>query len=802
MKILKSNHLSKLVVAILAAASTPIASADYTAAGTDYASLTLQKWTEDSANDLISMVDSFACIIKNTRGDLEPHANGSWRALIDEVACGLAERDNQSGKKYAKVTSTSSRASNTANQEIVSYFKSAQGSRYIANITLREDATALPPFGSWYFSFYNNRFGRDGTPHALDLTKENGFTDIAQDGSDIVIQTAEYSSEWGQVEASAAKIVMVGGDDDTVKFLGSDTEGSTTTAIAGQTNANLYFKATDLNTTTGAVNASVCLDRSTTWQNNYRTKLFYKSDTTVGSTTYAAGSEVELNGGFGFRTSDGTDGFFGNFGIWVDGGSTFTPTTNSMTVTKQSDSSEYTIYWGPGRLSSLSAVTETLSNGDRFRWSNAVGSLNFDNYFVEYEASSQSFNILQSDETDTGVNLTQAHISSDPWKGWMWSDMKMENVQWDGTTGISYNKRTKVQADASSVAETYTKARCLSNYGTCPGGADANMSYATWSTGSGNQTFATGAADFSGDLYFWTGKEPGTGYQAFTIYHDTDGDSALSSGDTPVQFNFSFDWAANEYTAYTDGATAQSWGDGVMQPFANFTFVTDADYQANNSCSTASDCTLYEYNIGGAEWNHGYYLFDSDGTGTALDPELEFSHTYAAADDVNNGVSITVQSADGYNPVRGSCGAANGDGVYTCTNLSPSAIDGKKLFLRYDGESIQGLPGFQVADGDYGAWFQLGNLADGTTLTDSDGTEYVVKTAEAGEMFVDAAAGSCTTAGIDFANISEISMALTDVPDISDETNFPRPSQTWSDKPSTMSTDACDVRHGVATCPE
>jgi len=117
MKILKSNHLSKLVVAILAAASTPIASADYTAAGTDYASLTLQKWTEDSANDLISMVDSFACIIKNTRGDLEPHANGSWRALIDEVACGLAERDNQSGKKYAKVTSTSSRASNTANHK-------------------------------------------------------------------------------------------------------------------------------------------------------------------------------------------------------------------------------------------------------------------------------------------------------------------------------------------------------------------------------------------------------------------------------------------------------------------------------------------------------------------------------------------------------------------------------------------------------------------------------------------------------------------------------------------------------------
>ena len=204
MKILRTFRKSKLVVGVAAAAVTGFASADYTASGTDYANLATQKWTEDSANDLISMVDSFACIIANTRSDLEPHANGEWTALIDEVACGLGERDNQAGKKYAKVVSSSTRASNSADQEIVSFFNSAQGSRYIANITLREDATSLPPFGSWYFTFYNNRFGRNGTPHEFDITKENGFTDIAQDGSDIVIQTAEFSSEYGQDESSAA----------------------------------------------------------------------------------------------------------------------------------------------------------------------------------------------------------------------------------------------------------------------------------------------------------------------------------------------------------------------------------------------------------------------------------------------------------------------------------------------------------------------------------------------------------------------------------------------------------------------
>ena len=38
--------------------------------GTAYSTAGVEIWTEDEANELVAMPSSFACIIKNTRGDV------------------------------------------------------------------------------------------------------------------------------------------------------------------------------------------------------------------------------------------------------------------------------------------------------------------------------------------------------------------------------------------------------------------------------------------------------------------------------------------------------------------------------------------------------------------------------------------------------------------------------------------------------------------------------------------------------------------------------------------------------------
>ena len=149
---MKKNLLLSLSVSMLSIGS--FAAADYTAYGTEYfkAKAAQEKWTEDLANDFVSMPNSFACIIANSGGDVNP--NATWTALIDEVACGLNEADPTSNAvKYSRAAMKSSRASNSSAQEVTAWFNAQGGQRFIADVTLKQSAETLAPFGEWYFSF-------------------------------------------------------------------------------------------------------------------------------------------------------------------------------------------------------------------------------------------------------------------------------------------------------------------------------------------------------------------------------------------------------------------------------------------------------------------------------------------------------------------------------------------------------------------------------------------------------------------------------------------------------------------------
>ena len=183
-----------------------IATADFKASGTAYSnSLAAQeKWTEDAANDFVSMPNSFACIISNSGGDVNP--NATWTALIDEVACGLADADPTSkAVKYSRAAMKSSRAGNGSAQEVTSWFNAQGGARYVADVTLKQSAETLAPFGEWYFSFYQagvqNPANGAWTTYTKDTSSNYGYVNIGPSGSDVSILVSQEGADDGVYDA-------------------------------------------------------------------------------------------------------------------------------------------------------------------------------------------------------------------------------------------------------------------------------------------------------------------------------------------------------------------------------------------------------------------------------------------------------------------------------------------------------------------------------------------------------------------------------------------------------------------------
>ena len=109
---MKKNLLLTLSVSLFSIGG--MSYADFKASGTDYSTALAaqEKWSEDMANEFVSMPNSFACIIANSGGEV--NANAEWTALIDEAACGLADADAKCGTVLSKSLMKSSRASNNS----------------------------------------------------------------------------------------------------------------------------------------------------------------------------------------------------------------------------------------------------------------------------------------------------------------------------------------------------------------------------------------------------------------------------------------------------------------------------------------------------------------------------------------------------------------------------------------------------------------------------------------------------------------------------------------------------------------
>jgi hypothetical protein len=170
---------------------------------------------------------------------------------------------------------------------------------------------------------------------------------------------------------------------------------------------------------------------------------------------------------------------------------------------------------------------------------------------------------------------------------------------------------------------------------------------------------------------------------------------------------------------------------------------------------------------------------------------------------------MTFSTKDLYNTALPGCVSRtndDGDAYKLCTDVDVSLLEGDKINLEFDGNQVHGRPGVSVCNAadcstDSGYWTFAANPKDGTTVTDSEGTEYLLAARGLSKAYAPATAGACDTAGISFDALTDANFefGIADIPELStSSTDYPLPSQSWSDKPADSALE-CTVTMGDAT---
>ena len=783
---------------LLATALTTIVSpafAQFNASGTEYDTANISIWTEDKANDIVQYANEFACIISNSRGEL--FGNGSWEALIDEGDCFNADTDSRGGPQYAQALLTSTRASENDPQNVVAFFTSQMENvtnKYIANIVGRQSVLDAAPFGDWSFSF---RLAQSDEFPGVESTAANtpawGFVNITEDD---VADTVQIVSADGMrnplspsvLIESTRSIIRMDRGDDTGEFIGvTKNEGSNDdNVIAGKTSSSHYYRvewtgvdASDLSSL-GASSSSACVSRGTSYQTVHKYGLFNDS----------TGDRIDLSGGFGFSYGDSAAnrGYAGNWGVWFEneGSASFSPSTPSLTITpNDEDITAASFSWAGGKTYKTSVLTEQLLDDTSYLTWTSEGEA-----VATYNSGAQQFDLTPVNDgvVFNDASLTSAEVIAEPWLGNFWSNEKQASVQWDGGANVTFHVRKDLSSDAVLTAATSTK--FVSLYSGAPA---SNLPIERASVG--NQNYKGDENILAGEVYFLTGLTPGGSFEPRTMYHDTDDDNTLSSGDTPVRYNFSVSSMDGQYTDFADDGTDSYIG---SWPYDSVSLVKADDFGTGSCANNAlQSCDKYEWSFGAYTWDQSFATLESDGDIYQIDQPIRFEYTYDAEAHDRNDASTDVEFATDsqYNPVANHCPTTIGDGV-GCA-IAPDDLDGKKYYLEFDGTSLHGLPGVETGVGDDGwrHWIQLINLKDGLQLDDVSDVSYRIKALEISETLGSASVDDCS--GITFSTLNDLTLSASDLPDPLNPT-VAIPTETWSEAPETDDL-ICTVTHGDAS---
>ena len=763
---------------------------------TDYSLAKTAEFTKDQAAEGLRMTNGFVCIVQNTGGSTRP--NATWQARIDQIKCGLANPDANNPKKklFADVTLTSTRASDTSNQDVVAYFYSppeeagGSDSYYITNVSVNTDNRSAYDL---LMDFKWIEAKADGS--AFDNTTDSyGFSEVIlqdnnSDGNmDTMVLTADqYALETNPItyEALGTKAVTYGPSNTQSVFVTKMYDYSSGNPVVvyyrGVTDGTEYFRET-LNSSF-VQTATACYDRSKQWSNVYRYGLYDN----------VTGAEVPLNGTFNFKYDNASgstmEGSVGFWGAWLRGGSGDYPTTSTRLAITSEDSVSLKLRKAPGRFIKVTEQNVTLKEGEAFRiWNADDGET--DIYYDSdcgtsgFSKSSSSCNAGEEFTYHANHYKAQAPFNHTVIQAGerIYSEMNRSDILVKTTgasaTGVAYVQNQVLASDAPA---TDLDLACV---GSCP---KANVSITEANNGHSAYTgYCQSNDDGANKNVFSNAGQNGpsgsgcTDY-TFKTYDNSSSALTLTKGGNPVIFDF------NKSTSGYNSNTHYHIGGATFVLKSDLDNTSDTDCSGNPNPGAASNA--FKCNNGAWRWRSGlnnwdnYFYPDYDnGSAVTIDKPIKLTYTFSTSDDVNatdfaaTDLTYTLMKYN-YN--------TNQYSIVPNETVRPSEFNGKAFVLEYEGAgNLWGLPERRTPDG----YIRLVNPKSGTQVVRADNTSqgYVVKALDTGILM--SLKGACT---LGVGDIPATGFAAGDVPDPSSKTY---PTQVWTNKPSVSTV---SVVHGV-----
>ncbi|MDA8141346.1 MAG: hypothetical protein M0036_22105 [Desulfobacteraceae bacterium] len=383
----------------------------------------------------------------------------------------------------------------------------------------------------------------------------------------------------------------------------------------------------------------------------------------------ATGAAVSLNSGFPIQTADGKNGYLGYYGLWINNNGTV---DNGATVTDKNGNA-YTVFKATGKLTKHTASSMPLGNLTNVELSKFSCDQNgCMDQTVRWNGS--NFEKIGTRDQQTGQIVyddTPTPLSDPAFN--QWEGAWCESLKAFLRLGILYYDQ-----NGSPITPT----------------DDSTVYFHTEQTVDPSMAAELGLDGVP--LYTWS----------YTM--DADASGIVQDDLTNYMSNQNSYWGhETEKTFYFDPATMiRKYSNGHAVTIAGLTVPNNSPMQGGYSVGPLTTGhyynnqspyfweannaqTYYTWNSGNNQWNQYVTVRDGQGNFASFDPPLSFQYTHSTANDAN----------------------------------SSSANNGKTYRLEYDGFSLN-MP--WTFDPVTGQWMPQINLADGTELTDGNGT-YVVK---------------------------------------------------------------------------
>ena len=657
-------------------------------AGSQYYTDGQDVYVYDPAVEPLRLINEILCFLGKT-GATELVNEGPYVAQIDVTECEAGENESSAGSSSGQSAASgadeielwtieSERASNSVPHSVHLWIPEEEipDSLIYVALSLEESASEADPFGRFSLNFaLTDDYASIETPEFLGALGTIDSPTVGDIGFTFFENSGDIDLPQGPGEQSHRVQVSVEMNDAQTSgwahILSSERYdwGGGDSGILTQEFDVAFDETTFLRSTDGG--PGVAYDRGDYDENVWRYNLYYADGPN-------AGTRVVRNGGFGIETVDGVYGWAGYYGIWMPDGVTLAHGETVTTETygeAQNEEVAYTVFKAPGRL--VRNEKETLDlidiEGQVFEWWTWDGMAGMSViYLVQYFNGSGTWKKVATVDQNTyqSTALTPTETIDTAVEGvlHMWSDGLGGSVVFvDGETSITFYGREFV--DGSDAVFSGSAVLSLQGF-----------------VQSLKSMITVGQAE-TGDIYLPDAPDVLTPHSFefrqddLTLWYDTDGmgtfdQVGLAPGQVPTQ-----------------GPNLWGMSSGPLvtaDVAATLTTIWDA-WNADE---------FYVYETGHNPWNQFTGLKDQAGDFVEFEQPLTFTYEHATAND------------------------RNGDATY----------DGQTYYLQFEGSgNLHGLPHLGVdlnGDGNFDRYYPLFSLLDGTPLSDSAGTNYVVKATE------------------------------------------------------------------------